>query len=78
MNLWRVVLLPGTGCSRARPRWLCSDGRFSLAAEEAWTVVDPATAGRRLQQWLALRGHAPARLHRFQLVPSTATAQRSN
>lgn len=77
MALWRVALLPGSNGSRARARWLQSDGRFSLASDEALTVVDPATAARRLQQWLQLRGHTNSRLHRLQLVPcSTAGHQR--
>jgi hypothetical protein len=74
MALWRVVLLPGSGCSRARPRWLCRDGRFSLVADEALTVVDPTTAARRLQQWLQLRGQDFTRLHRLQLVPCSGVA----
>jgi hypothetical protein len=69
MDLWRVALLPDSGHRRARPRWLCSDGRFSLAPDQAWTVVEPATAARRLQHWLELHGRDPAMLNRWQLVP---------
>lgn len=46
MDLWRVALLPDSGHRRARPRWLCSDGRFSLAPDQAWTVVEPTMLNR--------------------------------
>lgn len=72
MDLWCVALLPDSGQRRARPRWLRSDGRFSLAADQAWTVIEPATAARRLQHWLEVHGRNPAVLDRFQLVPVLA------
>ena len=52
-----------------RARWLCSDGRFRLDERRAWTVVDPATAARRLRGWLELHGLEAARLQRLRLVP---------
>ena len=72
MDLWCVALLPSSGQRRARPRWLRSDGRFSLAADQAWTVIEPATAARRLQHWLEVHGRNPAVRDRFQLVPVLA------
>lgn len=69
MALWRVALLPGSPPGRVR--WLACDGRFTVAAERALTVVDPETAARRLQLWLATHGRDPVLLHRLQLLPVT-------
>lgn len=74
MGLWRVALLPESEHSRARPRWLCSDGRFRLIQDQAWTVAEPQQAAQRLQHWLAVHGRDPRLLQRLQLVPVTAPA----
>ena len=71
MAPWRVALLPGS--PPARVRWLGCDGRFTVAAERALTVVDPETAARRLQLWLAAHGRDRVLLHRLQLLPVSST-----
>jgi hypothetical protein len=69
MALWRVAVTPPRGSRKARPRWLCGDGGFSLHSERAWTVADPAVAALRLQQWMLLQGRGRAALERLRLVP---------
>lgn len=69
MSIWRVALLPSSSPSRARVRWLASDGRFTVATTRAWTVADPQTAARRLQHWLSAHGRDPAMLQRLRLLP---------
>ncbi|MEN9542146.1 MAG: hypothetical protein RLZZ459_2237 [Cyanobacteriota bacterium] len=69
MSIWRVALLPSSSPSRARVRWLTSDGRFTVAVARAWTVADPQTAAQRLQHWLSAHGRDPALLQRLKLLP---------
>ena len=63
---------------RAQPRWLCSEGCFSLQGQRAWEVVDPGAARQRLCAWLSAKGHDPELLQRMRLVQccgiGTATA----
>jgi hypothetical protein len=72
MSPWCVALLPQTQRTRARVRWLDSDGRFTVASERAWTVVEPETAARRLQLWLTAHGRDRVRLQRLRLLPVSA------
>jgi hypothetical protein len=67
---WRVLLMPPSAMVRARPRWLCADGRFSLDQERAWLVVDAAAAVDRLQRWLAGKQRPMRYLQRMRLVHS--------
>ncbi len=53
---------------RARPRWLCVDGRFRLDPARAWLVLDAAVAAQRLQRWLIGKQRPIAYLKRMQLV----------
>lgn len=76
MAPWRVALLPQNHLTRARVRWLDSDGRFTVASERAWTVLEPETAARRLQLWLAAHGRDRVRLQRLRLLPVIADDRR--
>ena len=67
---WRVLLLPPSPMLRARPRWLCADGRFSLDQERAWLVVDTVVAVQRLQRWLVSKQRPMRYLQRMRLVHS--------
>ena len=69
MSRWRILLLPPSGMQRARPRWLCDEGCFSLQDQRAWVVVDPAAARQRIRHWLSAKGRDPILLQRMQLVP---------
>lgn len=70
MDRWRIQLLPPPGMERARPRWLCPDGGFSLDQRKAWVVMEPRWAGERVQYWLALKGREAVYLQRMRLVHS--------
>ena len=67
---WRVLLLPPASMVRARPRWLCADGRFSLDQQRAWLVVDTVVAVKRLQGWLVSKQRPMHYLQRMRLVQS--------
>ena len=67
---WRVLLMPPPAMVRARPRWLCADGQFSLDRDRAWFVVDAAVAVDRLQCWLASKERPIRYLQRMRLVHS--------
>ena len=67
---WRVLLLPPSAMVRARPRWLCADGHFSLDRDRAWFVVDPAAAVHRLQSWIVSKQRPIRYLQRLRLVHS--------
>ncbi|MBD1194696.1 hypothetical protein [Vulcanococcus sp. Clear-D1] len=67
---WRVLLMPPSAMVRARPRWLCADGNFSLDQDRALLVVDPAAAVNRLQCWLASKQRPMRYLQRMRLVHS--------
>ncbi len=56
--------------ARARPRWLCADGRFRLDPARAWMVMDAAVAAQRLQSWLMGKQRPLGYLQRMQLVHS--------
>ena len=76
---WRVLLWPPSPQARARPRWLCADGGFSLDPARAWLVVDAAVAAERIQGWLISKQRSLAYLQRLQLVhgcSSSAAEQR--
>lgn len=74
MDRWRIQLLPPPGMQRARPRWLCPDGCFSLDQRRAWVVMEPRWAGERIQCWLELKGRGPGYLQRMRLVHSCSIA----
>jgi hypothetical protein len=59
---------------RARPRWLCPDGGFSLDQRRAWVVMEPRWAAERIQCWLELLGRGPGYLQRMRLVHSCSIA----
>ena len=65
---WRVLLLPPSPMARARPRWLCADGGFSLDPARAWLTVDAAAAVDRLQGWLISKQRPRGYLQRLRLV----------
>ena len=56
MATWNVLLLPPAGSRRARPRWLCASGCFSLDLAQAWAVADPVVCRDRIAQWLTVKG----------------------
>ena len=68
MARWCVLLLPPSGMRRARPRWLCGEGRFSLHNQRAWVVVDPGAARQRIGIWLSAKGYGLELLQRMRLV----------
>jgi hypothetical protein len=74
MDRWRIQLLPPPGMQRARPRWLCDDGGFSLDQRRAWVVTEPRCAGERIQRWLMLKGRDAQTLQRMRLVHSCCNA----
>ena len=65
---WRVLLWPPSTMERARPRWLCVDGRFRLDPARAWLVLDASVAAERLQGWLIGKQRPITYLQRMQLV----------
>jgi hypothetical protein len=64
---WSIVLESEHGL---RPRWLCSNGRFSANASLALRLVCPEVAARRVQHYMELHGWPPEVMDRFRLVPA--------
>jgi hypothetical protein len=73
MATWTVLLLPPVGARRARPRWLCPTGAFSLQLQRAWRLADPETARARLVPWLQAKGCSLSLLSRMRLVQRCST-----
>jgi len=74
MAAWSILLLPPEGARRARPRWLCASGCFSLQAQRAWTITDPDSARARIAAWIQVKGHPVALMARMVLVESQRCA----
>lgn len=72
---WRVLLLPPSPMLRARPRWLCDDGRFRLDQERAWLVVDTLVAVDRVRRWLVSKQRSMRYLQRMRLVYGCSSSE---
>ena len=72
MTTWNVLLLPPAGSKRARARWLCASGCFSLDLRQAWAVADPAACRARIIHWLRVKGRDLEWIGRMRLVESRA------
>ena len=68
MAAWSILLLPPEGARRARPRWLCASGCFSLQPQRAWTITDPDSARLRIAAWIQAKGHPVDLMARMVLV----------
>lgn len=68
MATWNVLLLPPAGSRRARPRWLCASGCFSLDLAQAWSITDPAVCRDRIAHWLSVKGRDLSWMARMRFV----------
>jgi hypothetical protein len=68
MATWNVLLLPPAGSQRARARWLCPSGCFSLDLRKAWAVADPDACRARIIHWLTVKGRDLEWIGRMRLV----------